>query len=97
MKAISLVHFLVVLFIIDVVWCERKKSSTTCSPEQCVQGFNPLDCPDGTVYQEKVAMEGCCPGCVRFRGTPSLYIYLAGPCAIDATSSFVQSYVDFPL
>lgn len=40
-----------------------------CSQVQCPQGYNPFSCPANTWYSEKAAICGCCPGCVRFKGT----------------------------
>lgn len=43
--------------------------SLDCSQVKCEQSFNPFDCPENTLYSNYAAICGCCPGCVRLRGT----------------------------
>ena len=58
-----IIYFSLCFLLIDVPWCRSE-----CLSSQCLQGISPFSCPEGTSYQEKVSMGGCCPGCVRFRG-----------------------------
>ena len=43
-----------------------------CSVVDCAQSFDPLKCPNGTLYSNNGAICGCCPGCVKLKGKFSL-------------------------
>jgi len=59
---------LVVYFFTLVLLIDRSLCRSECVPSQCLQSINPFSCPERTLFQDKVSMGGCCPGCVRFRG-----------------------------
>lgn len=57
-------YLFLVLLLIDVSF----GCPLDCSQVKCIQGFNPFNCTEDTIYVNNAAMCGCCPGCVRLKG-----------------------------
>ena len=57
-------YLFLTVFLIDVSF----SCPLDCNQVKCVQGFNPFDCPDGTLYGGNAALCSCCPGCIKLKG-----------------------------
>ena len=57
-------YLFLTVFLIDVSF----SCPLDCNQVKCVQGFNPFDCPEGTLYGGNAALCGCCPGCIKLKG-----------------------------